>query len=93
MDTSENSDQVLQKLSGIERQLRSLRYIFGIGIIIMAVFLALLAPTLVRDFSFGNSWGAPEAGSSVGEMPAAEAPSTPPAQATTPATTTATTTP
>jgi len=40
----------MQKLSGIESQLRSLRYTFGIGIIILAVFLTLVVPTLVEDF-------------------------------------------
>lgn len=59
MDTPEHSDQILQKLSSIESQVRSLRYTFGIGIIILAVFLTFLMPALVRDFPGGGMWGTP----------------------------------
>ncbi len=82
MDTPEHSDQVLQKLTGIEGQLRSLRYTFGIGIIILAVFLTLVVPSVLRNYSFARGWGgakmmdqggydlAPAAEKSVEEAPA-----------------------
>ena len=61
MDNQEQGDQVMQKLSRIERELRSLRYTFGIGIIVLAVFLTCLAPTLMSNFSTQRGWGAPNA--------------------------------
>ena len=44
----DSQDQVLQKLGSIEQSLRSLRYTFGIVLIILAVLLAIAAPAVVR---------------------------------------------
>jgi hypothetical protein len=86
MDTPEHGDQVLQKLSSIESQLRSLRYTFGIGIIVLAIFLTLLAPSLVKDLPTQNTQQATEpailapaeeSDTSVAETPAATTTTTP----------------
>ena len=72
MDNQEHTDQVMQKLSGIESQLRSLRYTFGIGIIILAVFLTLVVPTLVEDFSVQDTEEIPQVMSPETFLPEAE---------------------
>lgn len=48
MDLQEHSDQVLGKLTAIDRDLRSLRYTFGIVLIVLTVLLAIAAPAVVK---------------------------------------------
>ena len=48
MDTQEHSDQILEKLGSIERQLTSLRYTFGIGLIILTLLITFLVPSLTH---------------------------------------------
>jgi hypothetical protein len=43
----DNQDRMLQELAVVERNLKSLRYTFGIVLIILIVLLAIAAPTFV----------------------------------------------
>ena len=44
-------NQVLEKLTSIEKQIESLRITFGAGIIILALVLTFLVPTLIKLFT------------------------------------------